>query len=116
MVRARFREGMDRPSLIEPGKIYRYTIDCWNTAQVFKAGHRIGLELSSSAFPKFDAQPEYRRAAGHDERDGGRGANDLPRRGAPLGGDTADYSEGVGLPSPPAYPLPGDGEGGRFAA
>jgi len=54
MVRARFREGMDRPSLIEPGKIYKFSIDCWNTCQVFKAGHRIGLEISSSAFPKFD--------------------------------------------------------------
>jgi putative CocE/NonD family hydrolase len=54
MVRARFREGMDRPTLIEPGKVYRYTIDCWNTAQVFKVGHRIGLEIASSAFPKFD--------------------------------------------------------------
>jgi putative CocE/NonD family hydrolase len=54
MVRARFREGMDRPALIEPGKIYHYIIDCWNTAQVFKAGHRICLEISSSAFPKYD--------------------------------------------------------------
>jgi len=54
MVRARFREGMDRPSLIEPSKIYHYSIDCWNTCQVFKTGHRIGLEISSSAFPKYD--------------------------------------------------------------
>ncbi|HZS75578.1 MAG TPA: CocE/NonD family hydrolase [Ktedonobacteraceae bacterium] len=54
MVRARFRNGMDKPSLIEPGKIYKYNIDCWNTSQVFKAGHRIGLEISSSAFPKYD--------------------------------------------------------------
>jgi uncharacterized protein len=54
MVRARFRQGMDRPSLIEPGKIYHYSIDCWNTSQVFKMGHRIGLEISSSAFPKYD--------------------------------------------------------------
>jgi uncharacterized protein len=29
-------------------------IDCWNTSQVFKAGHHIGLEISSSAFPKYD--------------------------------------------------------------
>ena len=57
MVRARFREGMDRPSLLEPGRIYQYTIDCWNTAQVFKAGHRIGLEIASSAFPKYDRNP-----------------------------------------------------------
>ena len=54
MARARFREGMDRPSLIQPGEIYKYTIDCWNTAQVFRAGHRIGLEIASSAFPKYD--------------------------------------------------------------
>ncbi len=54
MVRARFREGMDCPSLIEPGTSYRYEIDCWNTAHVFRAGHRVALQISSAAFPKFD--------------------------------------------------------------
>ena len=54
MVRARFREGMDKPNLIEPGKIHKYSIEMWNTCQVFFNGHRIGLELSSSAFPKYD--------------------------------------------------------------
>jgi hypothetical protein len=54
MVRARFCGGMDHPALIEPGQVYRYSIDCWNTSQVFKAGHRICLQISSSAFPKFD--------------------------------------------------------------
>lgn len=54
MVRARFREGMEKPTLIEPGQTYRYQIDCWNTAHVFKAGHRICVQISSSAFPKFD--------------------------------------------------------------
>src|SRR5260370_39524721 len=54
MVRARFRDGMDRRSLIEPGRVYHYSIDCWNISQTFKAGHRIGLEISSSAFPKYD--------------------------------------------------------------
>jgi putative CocE/NonD family hydrolase len=53
MVRARFREGMDKPQLIEPGRVYAYTIDCWNTSQLFKAGHRIRIEITSSAFPKF---------------------------------------------------------------
>jgi putative CocE/NonD family hydrolase len=57
IVRARFRDSMAAPSLITPGEIYRYTIDCWNTAQVFQAGHRIGLEISSSAFPKYDRNP-----------------------------------------------------------
>ena len=54
MVRTRFRDGMDKPSLIEPEQIYKYTIDCWYTSQVFKQGHRVGLEVSSSAFPKYD--------------------------------------------------------------
>jgi len=54
MVRARFRDGMEHPTLIEPGKIYQYSLDCWNTSQVFKAGHRICVQIASSAFPKFD--------------------------------------------------------------
>jgi uncharacterized protein len=57
MVRARFREGMEQPALIEPGRIYAYTIDCWNTSQAFKKGHRIRLEIASSAFPKYDRNP-----------------------------------------------------------
>ncbi len=57
MTRARFRDGMDRPAPIEPGQVYHYTIDCWNTSQVFRAGHRIGLEIASSAFPKYDRNP-----------------------------------------------------------
>ena len=57
MVRARFREGMDKPSLIEPGKVYAYDIDCWNTSQLFKKGHSIRLEIASTAFPKYDRNP-----------------------------------------------------------
>lgn len=54
MVRARFRDGMDRPSLLDPGCIYHYTIVCWNTSQLFRAGHCIRLQIASSAFPKYD--------------------------------------------------------------
>lgn len=39
-------------------------IDCWNSAQVFKAGHRIGLEISSSAFPKYDRNLNIGRPLG----------------------------------------------------
>lgn len=53
MVRARFREGMDKPSFLQPNKVYPFDIDCWNTCQLFKKGHRIRLEIASSAFPKF---------------------------------------------------------------
>jgi putative CocE/NonD family hydrolase len=57
MVRARFREGMDKPALIEPGKIYAYGVDCWTTSQLFKKGHSIRLEIASTAFPKYDRNP-----------------------------------------------------------
>jgi uncharacterized protein len=54
VVRARFRNGHERAELMEPGTVYELDVDLWNTAQVFEAGHRIRLEVSSSAFPKYD--------------------------------------------------------------
>lgn len=57
MVRARFRDGWTDPSPIEPGRAYRYDIDAWNTCQAFGPGHRLRLEIASSAFPKYDRNP-----------------------------------------------------------
>lgn len=57
IVRARYRDSMANPTRIEPGKVYRYEIDCWHTCNVFRAGHRIRVEISSSAFPKYDRNP-----------------------------------------------------------
>jgi putative CocE/NonD family hydrolase len=54
MIRARFRDGGDKMSLIEPGKIYAYDVDVWNTCQEFPAGDRMRIEVASSAFPKYD--------------------------------------------------------------
>jgi hypothetical protein len=42
------------PSNIEPGKIDKYVIDLWATSNVFKKGHKIRVEISSSNFPRFD--------------------------------------------------------------
>ncbi len=42
------------PSNIEAGKIYEYTIDLWATSNLFKKGHKIRVEISSSNFPRFD--------------------------------------------------------------
>ena len=68
MVRARFREGMERPSLIEPGRIYQYSIDLWNTCQTFKQGHSIRVEVASTAFPKYDRNPNTGEALGTSTR------------------------------------------------
>ncbi len=54
IIRARYRESMSEPSLVEPGRAYCYAIDLWATSNVFKAGHKIRLEVSSSNFPRFD--------------------------------------------------------------
>lgn len=57
MIRARFRNGWDKPELIEPGKVYAYDIDVWNSCQTVLPGHRLRVEVASSAFPKFDRNP-----------------------------------------------------------
>lgn len=62
VIRARFRESLSSPILITPEKVYEYTIDLWATSHVFKAGHRLRLEISSSNFPRYDRNPN----TGHD--------------------------------------------------
>ena len=54
IVRARYRESTKTVTEVVPGKIYKYTIDLWATANVFKRGHRIRLYVSSSNFPRFN--------------------------------------------------------------
>jgi len=54
ILRLRYREGLDRTTMAEPAKVYAITIDAGVTSNVFKAGHRIRLEISSSNFPRFD--------------------------------------------------------------
>jgi putative CocE/NonD family hydrolase len=54
IVRARFRKGLEKEVLLTPGTVEEYDIDCWSTCIVLGKGHRLRLEISSSAFPKFD--------------------------------------------------------------
>ena len=54
IVRARYRNSTERAEPIEPGKIYEYSINLWATSNLFKAGHRIRLYVSSSNFPRFN--------------------------------------------------------------
>ena len=42
---------------MEPGRTYEFTIKLYPTANVFKKGHRIRVDLSSSNFPRFDVNP-----------------------------------------------------------
>ena len=64
--RARFRESIEESTLIEPGRVYRYTIDMWETSIVFKAGHRIRVDVTSSNFPRVDRNPNTGNRPGMD--------------------------------------------------
>ena len=54
ILRARYREGQDRQMWMQPGKVYELTVPFGATSNVFRPGHRIRLEVSSSNFPRFD--------------------------------------------------------------
>jgi len=53
IIRARFRDSLEKSTLLEPGKVYEYTIELWPTSNLFHKGHRIRIEITSSAFPDF---------------------------------------------------------------
>ena len=57
ILRARYRNGPERQELMTPGEIYRFVVEPFPTANVFKKGHRIRIEISSSNFPRFDVNP-----------------------------------------------------------
>ena len=54
IIRARFRDSLSDPTLLEPNRVYEYEIDVGVTGNVFRRGHRIRIDISSSNFPRFD--------------------------------------------------------------
>jgi uncharacterized protein len=66
MVRARYRNGETNPSLIVPGEIYQYSLDLKSIGNVFKTGHRIRVQISSSNFPMWDRNPNTGLPIGQD--------------------------------------------------
>ena len=54
IMRARYRDGYDSPTLILPGLPYKYTVRMMPAGVLFRRGHRIRLDVSSSDFPNFD--------------------------------------------------------------
>jgi putative CocE/NonD family hydrolase len=57
IVRARYHNGFARAELLTPGQPYEFTVEMYPTSLVFKRGHRIRLDISSSNFPRFDVNP-----------------------------------------------------------
>ena len=54
ILRLRCRNSQERPELANPGETYHITVDLWATSNVFLAGHKLRLEVSSSNYPRFD--------------------------------------------------------------
>ncbi len=57
ILRLRYRKSWARPDMIAPGEVAEIVVECFPTSNLFKAGHRIRLDVSSSNFPHFDVNP-----------------------------------------------------------
>jgi hypothetical protein len=57
MLRARYRNSMEKSELMNPGQVYRLTVELGATANVFLAGHKLRLEVASASYPRFDRNP-----------------------------------------------------------
>ena len=57
IIRARFRNGWEEEELMEPGEVYLLEFELFPTSNLFRAGHRIRVDISSSNFPRFDVNP-----------------------------------------------------------
>jgi hypothetical protein len=62
--RMRYRDGWDRESMIVPGEVYRIGIEPFATSNLFNAGHRLRIDISSSNYPHFDLNPNTGAAEG----------------------------------------------------
>lgn len=52
--RARYRDYRREPDPVIPGDVYAFELELYPTANVFKSGHRIRLDISSSNYPRYD--------------------------------------------------------------
>jgi hypothetical protein len=67
ILRLRYRESLEKPVLARPGEVYPITLDAGVTSNLFRKGHRIRLEISSSNFPRFDRNPNTGRASAEEK-------------------------------------------------
>jgi len=67
--RVRYREGYEKEVFMEKGKVYKLDLTPMSTSNVFKKGHRIRIEISSSNFPRF-ARNLNTGGNNYDESDG----------------------------------------------
>ncbi len=61
ILRLRYRGSLSKPTLAKAGEVYEVVIEAGVTSNVFRSGHRVRLEISSSNFPRFDRNPNTGR-------------------------------------------------------
>ncbi len=66
IIRARYRNSLEKQELMEPDRVYEFDIDLWVTSNVFQRGHVVRLDVSSSSFPKYDRNPNTGNEFGTD--------------------------------------------------
>ena len=64
ILRCRYRRSWEKPEPMTPGEVCGITIEPFATCNLFKAGHRIRLDISSSNFPRYDVNPNTGEAEG----------------------------------------------------
>ena len=68
IIRARYRNGYEQPELMIPEKPYVFRFQLYPTSNIFKKGHRIRLDISSSNWPRFDVNPNTGGPLGLEQR------------------------------------------------
>jgi putative CocE/NonD family hydrolase len=68
IVRARYGQSLKTAKMLTPGKPEEFTIEMYPTSLVFRRGHRIRLDISSSNFPRFDVNPNTGEPLGQQRR------------------------------------------------
>ena len=58
ILRCRYRDDRTTPSMLQPGQPTRITVELFPTANLFRAGHRIRLDIAASEFPHYDINPQ----------------------------------------------------------
>lgn len=66
IMRATYRNSLEKYELLIPNKITEIVIDLWIISNVFKKGHRIRLDISSSCFPKYNRNTNMNHRFGED--------------------------------------------------
>jgi len=66
IIRARYRRSIFQPELVNPGEVSEYTINMGTTSNLFRKGHRIRIDISSSNFPAFDRNMNTGNPVGED--------------------------------------------------